>query len=146
MGRKTFAAAALIFIAISGPVVAQNMADMDWDSLPEPHHLTRVLDVDQFLGQRPSAPAPSAPSASSVAERSEAVASGRYVQIGAFRRSENAQRQVDRIKEAGLVGQLWRQGSWYIAVMPQTERNSAETLRNWARRSGYTDAFIRVIR
>lgn len=146
MGRKTFAAAALIFIAISGPVVAQNMAEMDWDSLPEPHHLTRVLDVDQFLGQRPSAPAPSAPSASSVAGRSEAVASGRYVQIGAFRRSENAQRQVDRIKEAGLVGQLWRQGSWYIAVMPQTERNSAETLRNWARRSGYTDAFIRVIR
>jgi len=125
--RSKLILAVATLVALGGvPAVAQ---DMEWDSLPEPRHLSRVLDVNVFLGQ------------------GGPVATGaRYVQVGAFRRQENAEGQIERIRAVGLEARLGRQGSWYLVLMPETERNTAEVLAGWARRSGYPDAFIRVIR
>lgn len=111
----------------AAPAVAQ---DMEWDTLPEPRHLSRVLDVHVFLGQAGQ----------------QASAGARYVQVGAFRRQESAEGQIERIRSVGLEARLGRQGSWHLVLMPETERNTAEVIAGWARRSGYPDAFIRVIR
>lgn len=126
MKSKFMLAVATVAVFGATAAMAQNM---EWDTLPEPRHLSRVLDVNVFLGQ-------------TGAER----AGARYVQAGAFRRQDNAEGQIERIKAVGLDARLGRQGSWYLVLMPETERNTAEVLAGWARRSGYPDAFIRVIR
>ncbi|WP_299593214.1 hypothetical protein [uncultured Tateyamaria sp.] len=99
---------------------------LDMDTLPDPTHLQKVLDVDEFLGQQ--------------------GVGVRYVQVAAFRQRQSGYDQIERINEVGLKAQLGRLGSWYLVLMPETQRNSAEVLRRWARRSGYPDAFIRKIR
>lgn len=123
MRSKLILAVATVAALGAAPAVAQ---DMEWDTLPEPRHLSRVLDVKVFLGQ--------------------GGAGARYVQVGAYRRQAGAEAQIERIKEAGLEARLGRQGSWHLVLMPETERNTADVLAGWARRSGYPDAFIRVIR
>lgn len=115
----------IAFVASGASVAAQGM---DWNSLPEPHHLREVLDVNTFLG---GAAAPSGQ---------------RYVQVGAFRLRENAASVAERVNATGLDAQLGRQGSWFLVLMPETDRNTAEVLAGWARRSGFPDAYIREIR
>lgn len=112
------------------PISAQSLG-MEWDKLPEPKHLSRVLDSDAFLGKR---------------DTRAARAGSRYVQVVAFQSRESAITQVKRIKAAGLVAVLGREGGLHLVLMPETKRNAAETLAAWAHRSGYRDAYIRVIR
>ncbi|WP_273794880.1 SPOR domain-containing protein [Brucella intermedia] len=112
------------------PVCARSQG-MDWDKLPEPKHLSRVLDADAFLGKN---------------NARTAKAGSRYVQVGAFHRHERASTQAKQVKAAGLVAIIGREAGRYLVLMPETKRNTADTLAAWARRSGYPDAYIRVIR
>lgn len=125
---STMKVAALV-IAFGGIPVAGGAQGLDWDQLPAPKHLQRVLDTDTFLrggaGQR---------------------LRGRAVQVGAFRRSENAEAVAARIRAVRLKAVMAREGGWFIILMPETETNSAEALAGWARRSGFSDAFVRVVR
>lgn len=114
----------LVATLLSIPALAHGQA-IDWNELPEPKHLEKVLDTDTFLRRG---------------------AGSRYVQIGAFKNRTDAVREAERISEAGLRTSLARQGSWHLVLMPETERNRAEVLAGWARRSGYSDAYIRRIR
>lgn len=123
MISKLILAVTTVVVLGTTPAVAQ---DMEWDTLPEPRQLSRVLDVHVFLGQ--------------------ASTGARYVQVGAFRRQENAKGQIERIRSVGLEARLGRQGSWHLVLLPETERNTAEVLAGWARWSGYPDAFILTVR
>lgn len=101
---------------------------MDWDQLPDPTHLSRVLDTDTFLGTK------------------AALSGARYVQVGAYRSRAEAQAQMDRITATGLRAVAGQQGGLVLVLMPESERNTASTLAGWAKRSGYPDAYIREIR
>lgn len=125
--HSLLAASVLLTLA---PAVAQAQG-MEWDKLPEPKHLSRVLDAGSFLGNNTASPA---------------RAGARYAQVGAFQRRENANTHVERIKAAGLIAVHGREGALHLVLMPETARNKAETLAAWARRSGYPDAYVRVAR
>lgn len=123
LARSLLAASVMLSMA---PICAYAQG-MEWDQLPEPKHLSRVLDADAFLG-------------------GAARAGARYVQVGAFQRRESARAQVERIKAAGLIATLGREAGLHLVLMPETKRNAAGSLAAWARRSGYPDAYIRAIR
>lgn len=120
----------LVAIVIGAAPLVSQAQSIDWNQLPEPKHLERVLDTRTFLNRSSEAQA----------------VTGRFVQVGAFKRRDTAFQQAERIRSAGLVANLARQGSWYLVMMPETERNRAEVLAGWAKRSGYKDAFIRRFR
>lgn len=128
MIRHSLFAASVMLSMASMSAQAQGM---DWDELPEPKHLSRVLDADTFLGNNGAG---------------TARAAARYVQVGAFKSREVAGSQVERIKAAGLIAVMGREGDLHLVLMPESTRNAAETLAAWARRSGYRDAYIRVIK
>lgn len=128
MIRRSLLVAAIIHTLASPSAQAQGM---EWDKLPEPKHLSKVLDADTFLGKNAANPA---------------RAGSRYVQVGAYQGRESATAQAERIKAAGLIAVLGREGALHLVLMPETARNRADTLAAWARRSGYPDAFIRMVR
>lgn len=128
MIRRSLLVAAMVLTLASPSAQAQGM---EWDKLPEPKHLSKVLDADTFLGKNAANPA---------------RAGSRYVQVGAYQRRESATAQAGRIKAAGLIAVHGREGALHLVLMPETARNRADTLAAWARRSGYPDAFIRVVR
>ncbi len=128
MIRRSLLVAAMVLTLASPSAQAQGM---EWDKLPEPKHLSQVLDADTFLGKNAANPA---------------RAGSRYVQVGAYQRRESATAQAGRIKAAGLIAVHGREGALHLVLMPETARNRADTLAAWARRSGYPDAFIRVVR
>lgn len=109
-----------VLALLAAPVAALDLGE----ELPKPNHLAKVLDTDTFLGEGAS----------------------RYVQVAAYRTRADALRHVGEITEAGLKGVLARAGGWHLVLMPETKLNTAETLKAWARRSGYRDAFIFTIR
>lgn len=128
MNRRSLLIAAMVLTLASPSAQAQGM---EWDKLPEPKHLSRVLDADTFLGKNAADPA---------------RAGSLYVQVGAYKRRKSATAQAERIKSAGLIAVLGREGALHLVLMPETARNQVDTLVEWARRSGYPDAFIRAVR
>lgn len=115
---------AIVLAGVASDALAQ---DMEWDRLPEPKHLAKVLDPVTFL-------------------RSGASDARLYVQVGAFQDRPRAAVQVARIKAAGLTAVLGREGQAILVLMPETANNKATILHGWARRSGYPDAYIRSLR
>lgn len=123
--RGTLSLAVMMIALASGHALGQGM---DWDKLPEPKHLAQVLDPS-FLGKT-----------------GKASAGSKYVQVGAFRHPAKAEAQFKRISSAGLRVVLGREGSFHLVLMPETTRNTAGTLMAWAKRSGYPDAYVRLIK
>lgn len=117
---------AVLAVALAGAASDALAQDMEWDRLPEPKHLAKVLDPTFLRGGAGSAPL--------------------YVQVGAFQDRQRAAAQAERIKAAGLVAVMGREGRLNLVLMPETANNKTTTLRGWARRSGYPDAYIRTIR
>lgn len=99
---------------------AAGALDMNWSDLPEPKRLRTVLDTEAFLGDR----------------------TARVVQVAALKTTQEANEVKAVIVRAGLHPAIRQEGRWFIVLLPETPRNRAETLRRWARREGFRDAFV----
>ncbi len=82
----------------------------------------------------PPAPPPSKPSTTAVAKQPATPAAGWYVQVGSFSQSVNAERQRDRLKDAGMDAHLHtadtdKGTSYRVLVGPSASRPQAEKLQ-----------------
>lgn len=99
-----------------------------------------------------SAPAPlveqAKPVAKARAPKSSATPKPRYIQVGAFRDSSNANAAVQRLARAGLpakLGKVKNGGSPLQLVLagPYSSPAAAQTALRQAKQAGFTDAFLR---
>ncbi len=74
---------------------------------------------------------PAQPAPEPVAQQKNPVASGPYVQAGAFRGRENAEQMMDKLRQNGLVGDVtmenwYNNGIYRVRLGPYSSRDEAE--------------------
>ena len=82
----------------------------------------------------PPTPPPSRPTTTATAKQPATPAAGWYVQVGSFSQSVNAERQRDRLKDAGMDAHLHsadtdKGTSYRVLVGPSASRPQAEKLQ-----------------
>ncbi len=129
-----------LYLRSSGRVVNKLFPDLRYP-------YTSMADQNKAMGFTTSTKNPSVAKQARPAAKVQASTGGRFVQVGTFGQSANANRAASRLQAAGLpvrMGTLKRSGKSYRVVLAGPfNSGQLNNALSKARRAGFSDAFVR---